>query len=135
MNHYSVAYMSDAFETKKNTQASMITLGVAISIFLLFLLWKLPLPTRQVIPIFADLVEVNIDIPVEIAPAIGGGGGGGGGNIVQATGPKGTAYSPPQTNKDNVKDIPDINNKETTPIVNQTLPSQKQQRSMRPIRL
>jgi hypothetical protein len=117
MNHYSVAYMSDAFETKKNTQASMITLGVAISIFLLFLLWKLPLPTRQDIPLFADLVEVNIDIPEEIAPTIGGGGGGGGGNIVQATGPKGTAYSPPQSAKDDVKDIPDINDKETTPIV------------------
>src|SRR6188474_2908361 len=106
MNHYSVAYMSDAFEAKKNTQASMITLGVAISIFLLFLLWKLPLPVHQDIPMFADLVEVNIDIPEEIAPKIGGGGGGGGGNIVQATGPKGTAFSPPQNAKEDVNDIP-----------------------------
>src|SRR5258706_13783734 len=103
MNHYSVAYMSDAFETKKNTQASMITLGVALSIFLLFLLWKLPLAIKQDIPVFADLVEVNIDIPEEIAPAVGGGGGGGGGNIVQATGPKGKAYFPSQTDKNNWK--------------------------------
>src|SRR5262245_4057495 len=99
MNHYSVTAMSDAFETKKNTQASMITLGVAISIFLLFLLWKLPLYVKQDIPSLADLVEVNIDIPEEISPTIGGGGGGGGGNIVQAIGPKGTAYSPPQSSK------------------------------------
>lgn len=125
MNHYSVAYMSDAFEKKKNTQASMITLGVAGSIFLLFLLWRLPLPEKINIPILADLVEVNMDIPDEPAPKIGGGGGGGGGNIVQATGPKGTAFSPPQSEKDDVKDIPDMHDKETTPIVKPDVPKPK----------
>ncbi len=117
--------MPDAFENKKNTRASMITLGVALSIFLLFFLWKLHLPIQQDIPVFADLVEVNIDIPEEVAPKIGGGGGGGGGNIVQAIGPKGTAYSPPQSSKDDVKDIPDIHDKETTPIVKPDVPKPK----------
>jgi hypothetical protein len=113
----SVAYMSDSFETKKNTQASISTLGVAGAIILLFILWKLPLHLVEQ-PIYDDLVEVNLNIPEEIAPTIGGGGGGGGGNPVQATGPRGTAYSPPQPGeKEDVKDVEDNNDKESPTIL------------------
>src|SRR5258705_10046776 len=95
MYQHSVAYMSDSFEAKKNTQASMITLGVAGLMLLIFFLIKFDFPTIEP-PIFDNAVEVNLDIPDEIAPVIGGGGGGGGGNPVQAIGQAGTAYSPPQ---------------------------------------
>jgi hypothetical protein len=108
MNHYSVAYMTDAFEARKNTQASMYTLGVAGVIILIFILWKIPLPVIER-PVVDDLVEVNLNIPEEISPTFGGGGGGGGGNPVQAIHPAGTAYSPPQATKDEVKDVPEEN--------------------------
>lgn len=116
MNHYSVAVMSDPFETKKNTQASMLTLGIAGVIILLFILWKIPLPTIEPIPSY-DLVEVNLSLPEEISPTFGGGGGGGGGNNVQAKGPAGTAYSPPQTGKNEVADVPDNNEKEVPKVL------------------
>ena len=115
MNH-SVAYMSDAFETRKNTQASMYTFGVAGLIILIFILWKIPLPIIEP-RVIDDLVEVNLDIPDEIAPTFGGGGGGGGGNPVQAINPAGTAYSPPQATKDEVKDIPDENDTKAPAIL------------------
>jgi hypothetical protein len=68
-------------------------------------------------PIVDNAVEVNLNIPDEIAPRIGGGGGGGGGNPVQATGPAGTAYTPPQPGiKEDVKDIEDNNDKESPAI-------------------
>lgn len=100
--------MTDAFETRKNTQASMYTLGIAGVILLLFILWKIPLPVIEH-PLIDDLVEVDLNIPEEIAPTFRGGGGGGGGNPVQAIKPAGTAYSPPQATKDEVKDIPEDN--------------------------
>ena len=113
----SVAYMSDSFEAKKNTQASMITLGIAGAIILLFLLWKLPLHLVST-PLFSDLVELNLNVPDEIAPVVRGGGGGGGGNPVQATGPAGTAYSPPQPGeKEDVKDIEDIGEKQSPSVL------------------
>ncbi len=109
--------MSDSFETRKNTQASMITLGVAGLVLLIFFLIKMDFPTFE-IPIVDNAVEVNLNIPDEIAPSVGGGGGGGGGNPVQATGPAGTAYSPPQPGeKEDVKDIEDNNDKESPAIV------------------
>jgi hypothetical protein len=113
----SVAYMSDSFEAKKNTQASMITLGVAGLILLIFIMIKMDFPTFE-LPIVDNAVEVNLNIPEEIAPTIGGGGGGGGGNPVQATGPAGTAYSPPQPGeKEDVKDIEDNKDKESPAIL------------------
>jgi hypothetical protein len=113
----SVAYMSDSFETKKNTRASMFTLGVAGLMLLIFFLIKMDFPSFEV-PNIDNAVEVNLNIPDEIAPVIGGGGGGGGGATVQATGPRGTAYSPPQPGeKEDVKDIDDNNDKETPPIL------------------
>ncbi len=111
----SVTYMSDSFETKKNAQASMYTLGVAGLMLLIFLLVKMNFPTFE-IPVQDTAVEINL--PDEIAPVFGGGGGGGGGNDVQATGPKGTAYSPPQPGvKEEVRDIEDNNDKESPPIL------------------
>jgi hypothetical protein len=111
----SVSYMSDSFETRKNTQASMYTLGVACLMLLIFFLVKMNFPTFE-IPVPDTAVEINL--PDEIAPVIGGGGGGGGGNNVQATGPKGTAYSPPQPGeKEDVKDIDDNNDKESPAIL------------------
>jgi hypothetical protein len=114
----SVAYMSDSFETRKNTQASMITLGVAGLMLLIFILIKMDFPTFEH-PIVDNAVEVNLNIPEEeLAPIVGGGGGGGGGNPVQATGAAGTAYSPTQPGeKDEVKDIEDNNDKESPAIL------------------
>jgi hypothetical protein len=121
MNHHSVAYMSDAFETKKNTQASMITLGVAGLMILIFFLIKFHFPVIEP-PIFDNAVEVNLDIPDLIAA---GGGGGGGGNNVQAIGPAGQAYSPPQPGeKEEVKDVDDVE-KESPPIVKPDNPKPK----------
>ncbi len=109
--------MSDSFETRKNTQASMITLGVAGLVLLIFFLIKMDFPTFE-IPIVDNAVEVNLNIPDEIAPSVGGGGGGGGGNPVQATGPAGAVYSPPQPGeKEDVKDIEDNNDKESPAIL------------------
>jgi len=113
----SAAYMSDSFETKKNTQASMFTLGVAGLMLLIFFLIKMDFPKFE-IPIVDNAVEVNLNIPDEPAPVIRGGGGGGGGNPVQAAGKAGTAYSPPQPGqKEDVKDIEDNNDKESPAIL------------------
>ena len=113
----SVAYMSDSFEARKNTQASMMTLGVAGLIALIFILVKMDFPTFET-PIVDNAVEVNLNIPEELAPTIGGGGGGGGGNPVQASGPAGTAYTPPQPGeKDDVKDVEENNDKESPAIL------------------
>ena len=113
----SAAYMTDSFETRKNTQATMITLGVGGLMLLIFILIKMDFPKFE-IPIVDNAVEVNLNIPDEPAPVIRGGGGGGGGNPVQATGKAGTAYSPPQPGeKEDVKDIEDNNDKETPPVL------------------
>ena len=113
----SAAYMSDTFEARKNARASMYTLGVAGLIVLIFFMVKMSLPTIDV-PIADNTVEVNLNIPDEVAPSIGGGGGGGGGNIVQATGPQGTARSVPQPGeKEDVKDVEDSKDKESPPIL------------------
>jgi len=114
--------MSDSFETKKNTRASMFTLGVAGLMLLIFFLVKMDFPSFET-PNMDNAVEVNLNIPDEIAPVVGGGGGGGGGNNVQATGEKGIAYSPPQPGeKEDVKDIDDNNDKETPPILKPSNP-------------
>jgi hypothetical protein len=59
MNQYAVAVMSDTFETRKNTQASMITAGVAGGLLLLFILvrFSYPVDIPEVIP---DTIEVNL---------------------------------------------------------------------------
>ena len=114
----SVAYMSDSFEAKKNARASMFTLGVAGLMLLIFFLVKMTLPALEIPPVADNSVEVSLDVPDEIAPVVGGGGGGGGGNNVQASGQRGTAYSPPQPGeKEDVRDVDDNNDKEAPTIL------------------
>jgi hypothetical protein len=102
MNYQSPALtMSDSFETKKNTQASMITLGVAGSLLLIFILIKFEYPAIQQ-PVFDDLVEVNL-----------GNSDFGSGNDQpllpgQPASSEQTAYNPPSPVKsveDNAKDV------------------------------
>ncbi len=109
--------MTASFESRKNTQALLVTTGVAGLLLLLmfFLKWGIPAiippPVEQGI-----LVELNIP-EEEFIPARGGGGGG---NPVQASGPSGAApYSPPQPGtQDDSKDIEDDpTEKETPPIL------------------
>src|SRR5215204_3051439 len=59
MNYNSVAVMTDSFETRKNTQASMITLGTAILMLLIFFLIKFDYPNIEQ-PVFDQVFEVNL---------------------------------------------------------------------------
>ena len=59
MNNYSVSYMSESFERRKNTKASMITFGIAGALVLLMILVKWPLPTAA-LPLIEDGIEVNL---------------------------------------------------------------------------
>ena len=59
MNNYSVTYMSDVFERRKNTQASMITLGVGGALLLMFFLVKFEFPILPQ-PAIEDTIEVNL---------------------------------------------------------------------------
>lgn len=106
--------MSASFEAKKNSQATMITAGFAglLMLLMFFLTWSAPIFTAPH-PEEGVLVEMNF----EDEPMVMAGGGGGGGNPVQASGEKGTAYSPPQpgTNEDS-RDVEDDNDK-TAPAV------------------
>ena len=113
----SVTYMSDSFETRKNTQATMITLGIGGFLLLVFILIKMDFPTFE--PTVVDnYVEVNLNLPEELAAVVRGGGGGGGGNPVQATGKAGTAYSPPQPGeKDDAQDVEDNADKQAPAIL------------------
>lgn len=78
MNYYTA--MMQNFERVKNRQAGMITGGVALAMFLLFIFLKWPLPKIEFPP--QDMfVEVDLgEQPIDIKR----GGGGGGGNIVKA---------------------------------------------------
>ncbi|HET6994383.1 MAG TPA: hypothetical protein VFI06_05330 [Chitinophagaceae bacterium] len=97
--------MSASFESRKNTQAAMITAGFAGLMLLLmfFLRWTLP---ALVQPIADETIEVALNIPDE-PPAKVLGGGGGGGNPVQAAGNPGVAKAtPPEPGvKEDSKDI------------------------------
>lgn len=107
--------MSASFEAKKNTQATMITAGIAGLILLLMFLWSWTIPTL-IPPPFDEGIMVELNIPDEPMPMLGGGGGGG--NPVQASGEKGTAYSPPQpgTNEDS-RDIEEDDADKSTPAI------------------
>jgi hypothetical protein len=109
------AAMSASFEARKNSQATMITAGFAgLMVLLMFLLkWSLPV----IEPPIADTgIEVNLDIPDEVLAKVVGGGGGGGNNV-QAAGPSGTAYSPPQAADENAKDAETDENDKTAPAI------------------
>ncbi|MEI9810816.1 MAG: hypothetical protein WDO16_24710 [Bacteroidota bacterium] len=108
--------MSAALETRKNTQASMITAGFAgLMILLMFLLkWKLPVFEKV---IESPGIEVELNLPDE-PPTVVAGGGGGGGNPVQASGPAGAApHSPPPPGEDDAKDVETDDDDKTTPAV------------------
>ncbi|MES1214324.1 MAG: hypothetical protein ABUT20_02310 [Bacteroidota bacterium] len=107
--------MTDPFEARKNTQATLITAAFAAAMVLLMFLLKWQLPIIP-IPDKDEGILVELNIPDE-PPAKVLGGGGGGGNPVQATGPKGTASSPPTPGiKEDVKDIEENDEKESPPI-------------------
>ncbi|MGK2864381.1 MAG: hypothetical protein ACSLE0_20790 [Chitinophagaceae bacterium] len=117
MNNYYA--MSASFETRKNTQATMITTGFAGLLLLLMFFWTWTLPA--IIPPMQDqgiMVELNLpdEPPIELRQA---GGGGGGGNPVQAIGERGTApYSPPQPGtEDDAKDIEEDLNEKVSPAI------------------
>jgi hypothetical protein len=107
--------MSASFETRKNSQATIITMSFAGALLLLMFLWSWAIPVIPPPPPDEMLVEMNIeDEPLTLAE-----GGGGGGNPVQASGPAGAApYSPPDpgTNSD-AKDIEDDPAANNPPIV------------------
>lgn len=93
--------MSASFESKKNTQASMITAAFAAFMLLLMFLLKWSLPVIAAPP--PEQVLVDLDLPDEEVITARQSGGGGGGNPVQAAGPAGAApYAPPNpgTNDD-----------------------------------
>ncbi len=107
--------MSQSLDVKNRTQATLITVGFAVSaILLMFLLkWKLP---EFVKTIYEPGIEVELNLPDE--PELLADGGGGGGNPVQATGAPGIApYTPPAPgeNQDS-KDIEE-NNDLSSPAV------------------
>lgn len=112
--------MSASLETRNRTQASLITIGFAISAILLmiFLKWKLP---EFVKTVYEPGIEVELNLADE--PELLADGGGGGGNPVQAAGVAGIApYTPPapgenQDSKD-IEEFNDPNSPEITkPIV------------------
>lgn len=106
--------MSASFETKKNTQATMITAGFAGFLLLLMFLWTWSVPV--IIPSPAE-EGILVDLNIEEEPLMAGGGGGGG-NPVQAIGKAGTAYSPPQPGtKEDSRDIEDDADKSTPAIL------------------
>ena len=109
--------MTDPFEARKNTQASLITAGFAAGMMLLMFLLKWQLPTLP-LPLKDEGILVELNLPDD-PPARQLGGGGGGGNPVQATGEKGTASTPPAPGiKEDVKDIEeDETEKESPPII------------------
>jgi hypothetical protein len=109
--------MSANFEARKNSQASMITAGVAGALLLLMFLWKWTVPVFEAPPAEQGiLVEMNLPPEEEFVPARGGGGGG---NPVQASGPAGTApETPPQPGTpDDAKDIEEDETEKTTPAI------------------
>ena len=106
-----------AFEKEKNRQAMFITAGFAGAMVLALILLKWPLPTF-VNPPQEAYIEIELDQPEDFRS----GGGGGGGNPVQASGEKGTAYSPPVPGTlDDTKDFETDENDETNPAVNKPI--------------
>jgi hypothetical protein len=108
--------MSTSFESRKNSQATMITAAFAAFMILLMLFWKWKLPVFEV-PIENPSIEVELNLPDE--PQTLASGGGGGGNPVKASGPAGISrYVPPQPgSKEDSKDVVDDNDKTKPDIV------------------
>lgn len=112
--------MVASFESRKNTQAAMITAGIAGLLLLLMFLWKWPIPViEKPLPEEGILVDLQLPEEPEVLPPAPASGGGGGGNPVQAAGNPGLAeHTPPQPGiQEDVKDIEeDPVQKESPPI-------------------
>ena len=111
--------MSASFESKKNTQATMITAGfTALAILLMFLIsWRIP---EIVAPIADAGIEVDLQLPPEEdIPVSRNSGGGGGGNPVQAAGPAGAApYTPPSPGEEeDSRDVETDDNNKAAPEI------------------
>ncbi len=119
--------MSASFEAKKNSQATMITLGFAGFLLMLMFVWSWTIPA--IVPPHPDQgMMVEMDLPDEEIPMKQVGGGGGGGNPVEAAGPAGAApQTPPQPGTDeDARDIEDDPaEKETAPIIKPDNPKPK----------
>lgn len=111
--------MTDGFEIQKNIKAAIYTFVIAALFLLLSFMWKWKL--YDVIKPQEDegiYVELNIPEEPEKPVEVGKSGGGGGGNPVEATGEKGTAYSPPQEGEDiPAKDIEEDPKETKTPAI------------------
>jgi hypothetical protein len=113
MNYYTA--MMQSFEKEKNRRAALITAGIAIAMFITFILIKYPLPKIDIQPP-QMYVEVELE---DLIPAKKFGGGGGGGNIVKADKPKGIAKaSIPPGDPDDSKDFETNDNDQKAPQVN-----------------
>ncbi|MEO5564561.1 MAG: hypothetical protein ABIR18_14035 [Chitinophagaceae bacterium] len=110
--------MSASFEARKNSQATMITVGFAGLLLLVMFLWSWTIPV--IVPPIPDQgIMVELNIPDEPEPPVTRGGGGGG-NPVNAPEKAGIApYSPPDPGtKDDAKDVEeDPTEKESPPIL------------------
>lgn len=88
--------MTDTFELQKNIKAGIYTALIAVLLLVFALFWKWKL-YDVVKPVADEGILVELNLPQEpITTGRAEQGGGGGGNPVEATGEKGTAYSPPQ---------------------------------------
>lgn len=110
-----------AFENRKNTQAALMTLGIAGLLLLIMILWKNPITIIKPPPP-EEGIMVDLQLPPEVEPPLPPGpvsGGGGGGNPVEAPGNPGTApYTPPQPGVDELsKDIDEFPPEKTSPAV------------------
>ncbi len=108
--------MSATLESRKNSQATMITAGFAgLMVLLMFLLkWKLPV-FEKIVP--EPGIEVQLNLPEE--PVLIAKGGGGGGNPVHAAGPgrNSPSIAPAPGMKDDSKDIEEDNDKENPEVL------------------
>jgi hypothetical protein len=115
--------MSASFESKKNSQAMMITIGFAgLMLALMFLVsWTIPKIIHETPP-QEMLVELNL--PEEPEPPVKSVGGGGGGGAVQAPEKAGVAPpSPPDPGtKEDARDIEDDPKENTPPILRPDAP-------------
>lgn len=88
--------MTDSFELQKNIKAGVYTAVIALLLLVFAIFWKWKL-YDVIKPVEDEGILVELNLPEEpIASGRAEPGGGGGGNPVEATGEKGTAYSPPQ---------------------------------------